>query len=266
MNFLTELKELICHDSSVRTELALKETRINELNKKYSKLVDSYMEQDLELQQLENDNHLLLYQLARGVWDDEKALFYNDRYEQNKLEYPADQTEEKIIYRDPRTFFSEKSHILEKVKIAGFSDDEKAMSILKYVKMRLAYKSESKELWREPEVTYQKRVGDCEDGALLIGELLKLSGVPSWRWKVICGDVNLRGETIGHAWIGYRREKDDEMVCLDWCYYYTTKGINDRKLLKEDDRYFKGEKIWYTFNDEFTWSNKPKKIDARVTP
>jgi len=62
--------------------------------------------------------------------------------------------------------------------------------------------------------TYQRRYGDCEDGAILLQSLLLAAGVDPGRVITCFGTV---GETsTGHAWTIYRRESDEEWVPLEW--------------------------------------------------
>jgi transglutaminase-like putative cysteine protease len=198
--------------------------------------------------------------------EDEIAEMFNNRYEKNFLKYPARKVlGERVVYRDPRTYFSPDSHILSRVRLAGEKEEEIVFNAFNWVRKNITYVSDDLEWWQEPEVTYQTKKGDCEDGAMLTLQLCLLHGVPSYRIKVYYGWVKKKnGERVYHAWFGYRRRKDDEIVVLDWCFYPTKSCVNRRKPMKDQELYLFGKEIAASFNDEFTWSNEEVVLPGRV--
>ena len=65
--------------------------------------------------------------------------------------------------------------------------------------------------WQSPEETEMMKKGDCEDGAILIANMMLMSGVPYWRIRLNAGDV----QGGGHAWVTYLRESDNQWIILD---------------------------------------------------
>lgn len=82
----------------------------------------------------------------------------------------------------------------------------------------------------------------CEDGAILMANIMLKSGVPYWRIRLNAGDV----QGGGHAYVTYLREKDNKWYVLDWCYWYGD-SVNFKKTWKDAKKYFG---IW------FSWSSK----------
>ncbi len=259
----------------------------NELEgvKKARDTFESYADKMRELanttkDELEKQKLLNLHQIAENIKlqglleefeyeasEDELATYYNDRYEKNNLKYPAYKNDKgKTIFRDPRTYFSPNSHILEAVNLKGETEEETVLNVLKHVISRLSYLSDKGEMWKTPEQTYQEKYGDCEDGALLIVQLCLLNGVAPYRIKVYAGwtKENDDSEKVGHAWAGYRRRIDDEIVAIDWCYFPNKFPINKRVPMKEQSIYLNAQQIWFSFNNEHTWSPKEIVIVTRV--
>jgi len=127
----------------------------------------------------------------------------------------------------------------------GNDTDDLMVHINRFVHNRLTYKSDQEvwdlpEYWQTARQTYDKKTGDCEDGAILILTLARLAGVPSNRIFLNCGMME---SGFGHAYITYRSNNGIEYI-LDWCYYYTRKL--DRIFI-EDKRYFKPR--WFFGNE-----------------
>lgn len=99
----------------------------------------------------------------------------------------------------------------------------------------------------------------CEDGALLIASMMRIAGVPAYRIKVCAGwvqDPRNKNNWCGHAYTIYLTDQG-KWVCLDWCYWPDRTPMKDRKAHSELEKY---KEIWFTFNDEFSWSQKSTKI------
>ena len=134
--------------------------------------------------------------------------------------------------------------------------DIQIMNILKWVHKNITYKSDSSvwkmaEYWQTAEETSIKGTGDCEDGAILIYVLARLSGIASQRLLIFAGDV-VGG---GHCWLGYRPTCYPLNFCfMDWCYWYSSKVIPSRdkflingKDIQGDENYIK---MWFAFNED----------------
>jgi len=135
------------------------------------------------------------------------------------------------------------------------TQDAKVRAILRWVKANIKYTTDHKtwktgEKWQTAEETLQLRTGDCEDGAILIYILARLTGVGTHKLKLMAGDV----DGGGHCWLAYKPQPH-WMVFLDWCYWYDDRGIasrnrfliNDTTIFGDDCRYYD---MWFAFNEE----------------
>jgi predicted transglutaminase-like cysteine proteinase len=183
---------------------------------------------------------------------DIRKEFYNNKWIKNELVYQA----QGKIDRDPRTLIPAQSHILQPfVKKFTGTDDNKVLAILKWVYNNVIYDEDVdthkvSEFWQHPEETFQTKLGDCEDGTLLVKALCNLSGIPDYKVKICAGWVKTTSGRGGHCYPIYLRD-DDTWCILDWCYYYDSKAINERTEHKADLRY---QDIWWTFTQEFTFA------------
>ena len=172
---------------------------------------------------------------------------------------------------DVRNFIYNKDVVLEDLlkKIVRRRDtlEERAHKITKFVQKNIKYVSDTSlgvtEYWQLPIETFYRGVGDCEDMSILIVTLLRLAGCPAHRIKVVAGLVKTgkNAETGGHAYPVFLRD-DGEWVILDPCYYPNKLKITERKPFREETNYLE---IWFTFNDEYSWSQKTFKIKDRIS-
>ena len=162
-------------------------------------------------------------------------------------------TEKDKVYNvDIHNFLCEYDSTIPKVK--GIKSDTIALNVLKWVRANVKYERDinfykHNEFWAKAYMTLKNKKGDCEDGAILIWNMLLANGVPWQRVRLCCGSVN----GGGHAYITYCRETDNEWVVLDWCYYYTSKLIKDRPTHKEERNYMNKEKnfyVWFSVDKE----------------
>lgn len=85
---------------------------------------------------------------------------------------------------------------------------------------------------------------NCEDQNFLIHSLGLAAGVPSERLRTYGGLVETGdGGLGGHAWVGYRRESDNEWIVLDAAYLPTDEPLETRTRLSRrweyvDDFFF----------------------------
>lgn len=181
---------------------------------------------------------------------DELEIYWNNKRPKNdKLTYPGRPLFTNIntkCWIDPRIYFNTDSTV---PIISGGSHDEIAIKSLDYVKQRTTYKSDKdpSEFWQFAFETKQRRQGDCEDGAILLANILLASGVPYWRVRLNAGDV----EGGGHAYVTYLAEKDNQWYILDWCYWYD-KSKNLQRTFHDAEKYFG---IWFSWNKNHIYPN-----------
>jgi len=135
------------------------------------------------------------------------------------------------------------------------SDDAKARAVVRYVANHTTYTSDESagigDRWTCALATYQRRYGDCEDGAILEHSLLLAAGVNPNRLRTAFGTVLTSGlVAAGHAWLMYRRQTDEEWIPLDWTQgasAYTGPLANIKRQCDLSDSY---TKISYILTDE----------------
>lgn len=134
------------------------------------------------------------------------------------------------------------------------NDDTKALALLRYIKRNITYTSDHKvwgvtEKWQTAQETFDLKTGDCEDGAILLYVLCRLSGIPVYKLKLVAGDV-VGG---GHCWLMYRSQPHWG-VFLDWCYWYSGTSVSSRPVFYINDKEIKGEDeryktMWFAFDE-----------------
>lgn len=170
------------------------------------------------------------------------AIINTFRFDQAEADIRPD---EELIQDDlfTQTYLQYPNSILNKFVFTivnrSDSNDEKASKIIRWVIENIAYQTDAavwgrKEMWQPPAVTFQRRTGDCEDGAFLVHSLMLNAGIPWDRIRTYGGLVRAGqgAETGGHAWTAYRREWDDEWVILDTSYYPNTYDVDARPPMR----------------------------------
>jgi len=116
------------------------------------------------------------------------------------------------------------------------------------------------ENWSFSYQTLERKNGDCEDGAILLYDILRNSGIPAWKLRL---NVGFMDNGDGHCWLSYyvesqfwKNKRDDKWVILDWCDYTDTKANMETKV---EDRPRHSDKkeyatIEFSFNEDYTWS------------
>lgn len=155
---------------------------------------------------------------------------------------------------DVRNFFMINDNRVPIVK--GATNDDKALLSLNWVKTNITYVPDAStatykkdEYWAYAYQTLKHKMGDCEDGAILIANIMVKSGIPWYRVRVCAGSVN----GGGHAYCVYCRETDNEWVVLDWCYWPNDLPIKDRPTHKQERNYMDSSKNYYVW---FSWDLK----------
>lgn len=196
-----------------------------------------------------------------------KERYYNDKYPKKDITYygrvvPKTKNRVKI---DVRNFFneydSEIRKIVEKLRMVRLSDDGKALKCLLWVIKNIKYVGDRdkghKDFWQFGFETLHYRTGDCEDGAILLANMLLIAGVPYWKIRLSIGNV-----TGGaHGYLTYYCVEKDKWVVLDWCYWVNKKKIKYRKDYKDEGNY---HGVWFSWNQKYSFSkglnNKAKRI------
>jgi len=198
-----------------------------------------------------------------------KEIYYNEKYPKEDIVYYGRfvPTTTNAVKIDVRDFFneynSEVRKIVESLKLGRMSDDEKALECLLWVVKNIKYVGDSdkghKDFWQFAFETLFYKTGDCEDGAILLANMLLSAGVSYWKVRLSVGDV-----TGGaHGYLTYYCEVSDKWVVLDWCYQMNKKKISDRLDYKDEGNYLG---VWFSWNQKYAFStglnDKAKKILA----
>lgn len=172
---------------------------------------------------------------------------------------------------DVRNFITVKDNILEaiveKFNLRKESYNDTAFACQKYVASNLKYASDTitqqcEEFWQFPFETVASGTGDCEDGAILMASLMIVAGIPNWRVKVAAGYVQTAPTAPqgGHAYCIYLADRENnslEWEIHDWCYSQDTNIPTGKKPLAKNGGFNNRYKdVWFTFNDEFSWSDE----------
>lgn len=158
------------------------------------------------------------------------------------------------IQVDPRIFWTYDNTI---PTFKGFSNDDIAIKCLDWVARNITYTADINpdEFWQFAFETFARRKGDCEDGAILIANMMLMSGVPYWRIRLNAGSV----QGGGHAYVTYLAEKDNKWYILDWCYWYH-ESRNLGRTFKDAEKYFG---IWFSFNTKYVYPDE--KFERGIT-
>ena len=110
--------------------------------------------------------------------------------------------------------------------------------------------------------TLNLMTGDCEDGSILLANMLLIAGIPYWKIRLTAGLVDDgKGNAGGHAFLNYFYENPDDSKCkwilLDWCYYPNELPIENRADYK-DELYYK--ETWFSWNKIYSYAK-----DTRMT-
>lgn len=133
--------------------------------------------------------------------------------------------------------------------VPGGNHDEIAENALRWVINHVEYVSDKTqhglaEQWQWADETLESEKGDCEDGAILMANIMIASGVPYWRVRLNAGDV----QGGGHAYVTYLREQDNAWYILDWCYW-PNESIGFKKTWKSAEKYF--SPVWFSWNRKY---------------
>ena len=222
-------------DSLTNQNTALK-YQIKDLETKYSKCNEDSSFLGTKYKELEE-------KYIKLTTPDPQETLWNNKYPKQDITYRRKEYDGWYNI-DVRNYFQPYDSSIPIV--SGTTNDEKALNALNWVKKNITYTSDTTEygedeFWAYAYQTLKRKKGDCEDGAILLSNIMLKSGIPYWRIRLNAGDV----KGGGHAYVTYCRETDNEFVVLDWCYWYKDTLIKDRKLHKDEQDYYG---IWFSWN------------------
>lgn len=203
------LEAIRCYDDIV-IEFGVMAHNHSLLQEKYSKVAKKYLD---------------------GTTVDELEKYWNEKRVKVNKQWKARDG----VNMDVRCFFQRDCTL---PKFTG-SADEIAKKVLSWGIRNIHYELDDGEFWQYGYETYLSRVGDCEDGAILMANIMYNSGVPYWRIRLNIGKV--KGGY--HAWLTYLKEEDNEWYVMDWCYW--PRESDGLKLKwKDAENYFTTDASW----------------------
>jgi len=207
--------------------------------------------EDLEIECLDLESDLsitkkLLEEAMAKVKAGENELeeYWNTKIQSVNLKYNA-----RGKPMDVRKFLTERNDKVISFKTGTY--DQRATKCLDWVAKNITYTRDKdmhnrSEFWQYANETMLTRKGDCEDGAILIANMMLASGIPYWRVRPNAGDV----KGGGHCYVTYLREKDNVWYMMDWCYwYYSSKDF--KKTWQDAKNYFG---IWFSWNTKYIFA------------
>lgn len=208
-----------------------------------------------------------------------KERYWNNKWEKQPVIYQGrtPKNNNNTIRIDVKNFITINDNLLKEVvgkyglKRATLNETAHACQI--FVKNNIKYVGDNvqcgcPEFWQFPFETVATRMGDCEDGAILMASLMINAGIPAWRVKVGAGFVQpeVTAPQGGHAYCLYLADRENGQLdweIHDWCYYQDTDVPTGKKPLAKEGGYKNTYKdVWFTFNNEYSWSSKLTTVDA----
>jgi len=194
--------------------------------------------------------------------EDPNEKFWNNKYPKQDITYNARAffNSKKKTPVDVRIFFQPNDFHLRDIvnksyigigNLSKGSFDEQALKCLIWVHNFFPYVDEKTvvnmpEFWMFVFEALFYGKGDCDDGAILLANLMLVAGIPYWRIRLNAGDV----KGGGHCYVTYCREVDNEWVVLDWCYWYDDTPIENRVLHKDQRDYYD---LWFSWNKKYAF-------------
>jgi len=186
--------------------------------------------------------------------------YYNNKYPKTDIFYKRT---DKLgtINIDVRQFLNFNNCLFPKIN--GENDSEKAINSLiwvidniKYIPDKTEYGLE--EYWAYGYETFNYKKGDCEDGAILLYDIMRANGIPAWKLRINAGLVNNPlNQKVGHCFVVYYNEETNKWQLLDWCYYPSKLGLEFRDEYKNEANYIT---TWFSFNENFSYNKDIKDI------
>ena len=199
--------------------------------------------------------------------------YWDNKWPKNTVIYSGRTLPKKntVVGIDVTQFFDNHDALLQAIvqqfSLKKATPNDTALACQQFVVKYLNYLADSDndgadEFWQFSFETIENGSGDCEDGAILMANLMINAGVPAWRVKVAAGFVQEAPTAPqgGHCYCLYLADRpDQEKQCawlvMDWCYYEDSKTPVAQKPLAKDGGY-KGcyKDVWFSFNGENCWS------------
>lgn len=167
---------------------------------------------------------------------------------------------------DVRNFFNEQDHrievLIDSLKLKNKTDDEKALECLSWIIKNIKYKPDTittgkSEYWNFAFETLERKESDCEDGSILLANMLSISGISYWKIRITAGNVldPFTNKKAGHCFVTYYCEDEDKWILLDWCYWAILLPIKQRKAYKDEKYYLD---TWFSFNKLYCFATDTK--------
>ena len=141
--------------------------------------------------------------------DEENSLeeYYNDKYPKQNITYRRIDAGKELKI-DVRQFLNKNNFMLPLVN--DDSDDVKAINCLRWVISNIKYTPDRNqfglpEYWSFGYQTINYKLGDCEDMAILLYDIMRANGIPAWKIRLNAGYVinPTTKKKEGHAYITY---------------------------------------------------------------
>jgi hypothetical protein len=206
------------------------------------------------------------------------ANYWNDKWKKSPITYNARciYDTKNVVAADVRNFIFPSDVILQKIisdnNLQGITFHDTVQNVQRWAVKNFHYIDDQSEFavpefWQMPFETIDIMVGDCEDVSFVIASLLRNAGIPAFRVKVACGNVqpSSTAPAQGHCYCLFLAD-DNEWRIIDWCYLPDPEVTVSKKPLAADggnNNCYK--EVSFTFNDEFSWAGGAITIlDARV--
>lgn len=224
------------------------------LKKEYSFTINQLSEQTNELTKVGKELAKLKKQQFDKKEQDKFKEYITNKHPKKNISYLRHETDGS--YQVDVRSFAMKDFAYP--KFTG-TNDQKMWRCLIWVIEHIQYKSDmteygKDEYWAYGYQTMKHKKGDCEDGAILLWNIALANKIPWYRLRLNAGDVKEPyGGIIGHAYVSYFRESDNEAIVCDWCYYPTYAKIPRRLTHKEERDYYE---IWWSTDTQQSYGNK----------
>lgn len=209
------------------------------------------------------------------------ANYWNSKWEKREVLYNGRTLRNStgIIKADARCFIcpndSMAQLVINKYGLKKATANETAHACQKFVTKYIRYVEDEKtslvsEYWQFPFETIASSYGDCEDGAILMASLMINAGIEPYRVKVCAGIVqeSPTAPQGGHGYCIFLADREDgtqEWEIHDWCYCEDTEIPTGSKVLAKDGGHEGMYKnVWWTFNNEYCWSDKEVEVSNRI--
>ena len=224
------------------------------LKASYDYLFSEWKENSKRITQLKSENKKLTEKITSADALKKDERYFTSKHPIKNINYVRHETDGE--YQVDVRSFCMKDYVYP---IFQGTNDEKMRRILIWVIEYMDYVNDKTEYgfdeyWAFPYQTMNRRKGDCEDGAILIWAIALANGIPYYRIRLNAGWVKEPyGTKVGHAYVSYFRESDNEAVVLDWCYYPSYAKIEERLTHKQERDYYE---IWWSTDTENSYGNK----------